>query len=137
MTEAGAPRHASGRLANGKVESHLEERAIEDAVIAACDRHEIAVVGYSPFGAGRSPPPTSAGGRVLAAIATRHGATARQVALAFLVRHETVFTIPKAASAAHALDNAGAGDLVLGEEDIRQIDAAFPRGAPRAGVPTL
>ena len=43
------------------------------------------MVGYSPFGHGRFPSDRSAGGRALAAVAARHGATPRQVALAFLV----------------------------------------------------
>lgn len=125
------------RIACNQVLYHLQERAVEHAVIPTCDRHQIAVVGYSPFGSGRFPEPKSAGGRVLDAIASRHGATARQVALSFLTRHETTFTIPKASSVKHALDNAPAGDLVLSEDDIRQIDAAFPLGPPRPGVPTL
>ena len=126
-----------GRVACNQVLYHLEERAVEHAVIPTCDRHQIAVVGYSPFGSGRFPSPKSAGGRVLAAIAARRGATANQVALAFLVRHETTFTIPKASSVKHALENAAAGDLVLDEADIRQIDAAFPLGPRRAGVPMI
>jgi len=125
------------RIACNQVLYHLEERAVEHAVIPACDRHQIAVVGYSPFGSGRFPSPNSAGGRVLAAVADRRGVTANQVALAFLVRHETTFTIPKASSAKHALENAAAGALVLDPEDIRQIDAAFPLGPRRPGVPTL
>ena len=65
-----------------------------------------------------------------------HGATARQVALAFLTRLEGAFAIPKAESEAHVRENAAAGDLRLTPEDIKAIDAAFPvREA--AGLPTL
>jgi diketogulonate reductase-like aldo/keto reductase len=55
----------------------------------------------------------------------------RQVALAFLVREEGTFTIPKAATAAHVADNAGAGDVELEADDRHRIDAAFPRGRRR------
>ena len=70
----------------------------------------------------------SPGGRVLADIAAAHEASPRQVALAFLTRAPSVLAIPKAARAAHALDNAGALALELGTNEIERIDAAFPRG---------
>lgn len=126
-----------GRVACNQVLYHLGERTIEHAVIPCCRRHDIAVVGYSPFGSGRFPVPGSAGGRVLAEIAEARGATPRQVALAFLVRAPGTFTIPKAARAEHAGENAGAGDLVLSEAELHRLDAAFPLGRPRRGVPIL
>lgn len=125
------------RLACNQLLYHLGERTIEHGAIPASVRHEMAVVGYSPFGSGRFPDPASAGGRVLAEIAAAHDATPRQVALAFLVREPGTFVIPKTSSAAHAEENAKAGDLELTETEIRRIDAAFPRGRRRRGVPTL
>ena len=126
----------AGRITCNQVLYHLEERTIEHAVIPWCVDRGVAVVGYSPFGSGRFPGPRSRGGRVLAEIAGAHGATPRQVALAFLVRSPGLFTIPKAAQAAHVAENAAAGDLVLSAEDVRRIDAAFPRG-PWRGLPIL
>lgn len=125
------------RIACNQVLCHLGERAIEHAVTPWCQQHGVAVVAYSPFGHGEFPKPTSPGGRVLADIAAAHGATARQVALAFLVRQAGVFTIPKAASAAHAEDNAGAGALVLSKAEIARIDAAFPRGPQPDYLPMI
>jgi len=126
-----------GKIACNQVLYHLEERAIEHAVIPICDEHGIAVVAYSPFGSGDFPSPASAGGRVLAGIAAAHGATPRQIALAFLLRYPSLFAIPKAARAEHAEDNAAAAEIELTEDDLRQIDEAFPRGRRRRGVPTL
>ena len=94
------------------------------------------MVGYSPFGSGRFAGARSRGGRVLVEIAAAHGATPRQVALAFLVRAPGLFTIPKAARAAHVAENAAAGELVLSAGDLARIDAAFPRGR-RRGLPIL
>src|SRR5258706_4817742 len=125
-----------GKLAANQVLYHLQERAIEHAVIPFCTEHEIAVVAYSPFGAGNFPSPGSAGGRLLAEIAKAHGATPHQIALAFLLRFPLLFAIPKAAKAEHAADNAGAAEIELGEDELRKIDAAFPRGPRRRGVPT-
>jgi len=125
------------RIACNQVLYHLRERSIEHAVIPWCRRHEIAVVGYSPFGSGRFSASTSRGGRALGQVARAHGSAPRQVALAFLVREPGLFTIPKASSVEHAVENAGAGDLVMSGEEVRRIDAAFPRARPRRGVPML
>ena len=135
---AGAIRIAGeGKIACNQVLYHLEERAIEHAVIPFCDEHGIAVVAYSPFGSGDFPSPASPGGRVLAAIAASHGASPRQIALAFLLRFSTVFAIPKASRAEHAAENAAAAEIELTGGELRRIDEAFPRGRRRRGVPTL
>jgi diketogulonate reductase-like aldo/keto reductase len=120
-----------GHPACNQVLYHLRQRKIEHDVLPWCERHGVAVVGYSPFGSGRFPGARSPGGRVLARIAAANGATPRQVALRFLVREPALFAIPKASSAAHVEDNAKAGALALSPAELAEIDAAFPR-APRA-----
>lgn len=125
------------RLACNQVLYHLEERAIEHAVLPWCEAHGVAVVAYSPFGHGQFPGPHTSGGRVLAQIAEAHGATPRQVALSFLTRRTALFAIPKAASAEHAAENAGAGELRLTGTELQAIDAAFPLGAPPRSLPML
>jgi diketogulonate reductase-like aldo/keto reductase len=132
-----ARRLAGDRIACNQVLYHLKERAIEHAVIPWCERHGVAVVAYSPFGHDRFPSPASAGGRLLQEIATAHGATPRQVALAFLARLESVFPIPKASTVQHAEENAAAGDLRLSDAEVARIDAAFPRGPRPRSLPML
>ncbi len=126
-----------GRIACNQVLYHLNERAIEHSVIPWCEAHDVAVVAYSPFGHSDFPEPQSAGGKVLQQIAARLGATPRQVALAFLTRWSSVFAIPKASSAAHAADNAGAGDVTLSESDIAALDRAFPLGREPRSLPMI
>src|SRR5262245_21169374 len=126
-----------GKVACNQVLYHLAERAIEHAVVPLCEKQGIAVVGYTPFGVRAFPPGGPAGAKVLGGIAEKHGATARQVALAFLTRRPALFAIPKSSQAAHTLENAGAGSLVLDDQDEAAIDAAFPLGKRRRGVPTL
>lgn len=126
-----------GHIACNQVLYHLQERAIEHAVIPWCERHGVAVVAYSPFGHDAFPSPRSAGGRALAAVAERHGATPRQMALAFLTRRPGVLAIPKAASAAHAADNAAALGLALDVTEIAAIDQAFPRGPEPRHLPII
>src|SRR3954463_3745039 len=113
-----------GRIACNQVLYHLQERAIEHAVLPWCEAHGVAVVAYSPFGHDSFPGPRTPGGQVLAEIAAAHGATPRQVALRFLVRRPSLFAIPKASDPDHVADNAGAGDLHLSETELARIDAA-------------
>lgn len=126
-----------GRIACNQVLYHLNERAIEHSVIPWCEAHDVAVVAYSPFGHDDFPEPQSASGKVLQQIAARLGATPRQVALAFLTRWSSVFAIPKASSAAHAADNAGAGDVTLSVSDIAALDKAFPLGREPRSLPMI
>jgi diketogulonate reductase-like aldo/keto reductase len=125
-----------GKIACNQVLYHLEERAIEHAVLPACRTHDVALVGYSPFGSGAFPE-RGPGRAALDAIAKTHGATARQVALAFLSRDPALFAIPKAARVPHVEEAAGAQSLRLTDAEIARIDAAFPRARRRPGVPTL
>jgi diketogulonate reductase-like aldo/keto reductase len=126
-----------GRIACNQVLYHLQERAIEHAVKPWCAQHGVAVVAYSPFGHNDFPSPRSKAGEVLQAIAKIHGATVRQVALGFLTRQPEVFAIPKASTADHAADNAAAGKLVLTDDEIAELDKAFPRGPKPRSLPML
>jgi diketogulonate reductase-like aldo/keto reductase len=96
-----------GHIACNQVLYHLEERAIEHAVLPWCEEHRVATVAYSPFGHENFPDPSSPG------------------------------TIPKASSAEHAADNAGAGALILTEAERARIDAAFPLGPRPRRLPML
>lgn len=126
-----------GRISCNQVLYHLRERAIEHAVIPWCEENGVAVVAYSPFGHDDFPAADSTPGKVLAEIAASHGATPRQVALAFLTRRDSVFAIPKAGRVTHIEDNAGALNLALSEAEIARIDAAFPRGRKPASLPMI
>jgi diketogulonate reductase-like aldo/keto reductase len=135
--EAAAAVAGAARIACNQVLYHLGERAIEHLVLPWCEAHDVAVVGYSPFGSGRFPAPRTAGARALAEIAAAHDATPRQIALSFLARSRLLFTIPKAARADHALENAASAALTLDGEEVAAIERAFPLGPRRRSVPTL
>lgn len=125
-----------GRMACNQVLYHLRERAIEHGVIPWCAAHGVAVVAYSPFGHDDFPE-DGAQGRLVAEIAAAHGATPRQVALAFLTRGAGVLAIPKAARVAHVEENAGGGSLMLTPADVARLETAFPRGPKGRGLPML
>ena len=66
---------------------------------------------------------------VLRVVGQRHGATASQVALAWLIARGGVMPIPKAVREPHLRANLAAADLVLNEADLSEIERRFP--APR------
>lgn len=108
-------------LACNQVLYHLRDREIEKALVPHCERTRIAVVGYTPL---------ARGGFMrgaVAEIAKRHGKTPRQVALNFLTRKPSLFTIPKATRPEHVRENAGALDFTLTPADISAIDAEHRR----------
>jgi diketogulonate reductase-like aldo/keto reductase len=128
----------AGHPACNQVLYHLQERAIEHAVLPWCRDHGTAVVAYTPFGQSTAPfDGHTRQCKALEHIAEAHGATARQVALRFLLRHPEMFVIPKASNIAHVTENAGAAALELSGEELAKIDAAFPRGKPRRGLPMI
>jgi len=105
------------RLACNQVLYHLRDRDIEKDVLPHCERKRIAVVGYTPL---------ARGGFMrgaVADVAKRLGKTPRQVALNFLTRRPSLFTIPKATSPEHVRENAGALGFTLSPKDLSAIDA--------------
>lgn len=121
-----------GAIACNQVLYHLGARTIEHRVIPWCEQHGVAVVAYSPFGSRGGFPTSSA----LDKLAARVGATPRQIALAFLTRRPQVFAIPKSSHKQHVDELAAADRVVLDDEAIAAIEAAFPLAAWR-GLPTL
>jgi len=117
------------RLACDQVLYHLEDRGIEVRLLPQCTQEQIAIVSYSPFGHGKFPGVHSAGGRLLAEIAARHGRTPRQVALNILTRHPNVFAIPKTTHPDRVKENAGAAGWKLSAQEMDGIDRAFPAPA--------
>lgn len=128
--QAALPNH---KLASNQVLYHLRERGIERKLLPHCQRHEIALVAYTPFGRDSFQRRGSAGAKVLAEAAKRNGRTVRQVILNFLTRLEGTFTIPKSSSIEHTRENAGGAGWTLPPEDVRAIDQVFP--APDRDVP--
>ena len=76
---------------------------------------------YSPIEQGRL-----LGRRELRVNASHYGATPAQVALSWLLRQDGIIAIPKAATAEHVRQNRAALDLDLSEQDLAELERAFP-----------
>ena len=122
-------------IACNQVLYHLGERTIESNEAAYCREHDIAIVGYTPFGRGDWM--DRAGARAIDEIARKRGVSPHAVILAFLTREPIVFVIPKSSTVTHVEENAAAGDLRLDAAEIAAIDEAFPVKRRRGGLPTL
>jgi len=123
------------RIACNQVLYHLGERSVESHEALYCADHDIAIVGYTPFGRGDWT--DRPGARVVEEIARKRGATPHAVILAFLTRQPINFVIPKSSTIAHVEENATGGDLRLDPAEIAAIDEAFPAKRRRGGLPTL
>jgi pyridoxine 4-dehydrogenase len=106
-------------------------RSGED-VLELCMEREIAFAAYFPLGSafgGR--PKQLAQDPAIAAVARRRGATATQVALAWLLaRYERMLLIPGTSSVEHLEENMAAGDVELDEQDVLELDGAIQVGDP-------
>lgn len=107
---------------------NLKERGIEFDLLPWSRRHGIPIMAYTPLGEGRL-----RHHKTLAEIARRHDATPTQVMLAWMTRQPGIIAIPKAGSLVHVEENARSLDLTLTEEDLHEIDQAFP--APTQKIP--
>ncbi len=115
--------------ATNQVLYHLGERGIEWDLLPWMRERRMPVMAYSPLGQGallRS--------RKLAAVASRHGATPAQLALAWLLCAPDVIAIPASADNRHVRANRAAADIALDVATRKALDVAFP--APR-GPSTL
>ena len=90
----------------------------DDAMVDECARQGIAYVPFFPLG-GFTPIQADA----LEKVAARHGATSRQVALAWLLRRSpAILIIPGTSSVRHLEDNVAVGAITLTDDDLTDLD---------------
>lgn len=111
--------------ATNQILYNLTRRGPETGLLSEMAAAGMPAMAYSPVEQGRLLRP-GPGLEALRAVATRHGATPAQVALAWTVRSGDVLAIPKSADPDRTRENAAALDLTLDADDLRALDAAFP-----------
>lgn len=70
-------------------------------------------------------------------VAQRHNASIFQIMLAFVARVPNAIALPKSASVAHVQHNLEGLTVHLSEEDLKQIDSAFPPPTQKAELDML
>jgi diketogulonate reductase-like aldo/keto reductase len=119
-------------VASNQILYNLGRRGPEWELIPWCQERSISIMAYTPLEQGRM-----LGNRALGEVAARHGASAAQVALAWLLRQDGMIVIPKATQPAHVRDNRAALDLALDTDDLALLDRAFPPPTGRTALGML
>ena len=112
---------AGDAVATDQVLYNLTRRGIECDLLPWCGERGLPIMAYSPIEQGRLLDDPA-----LHEVAGRHDATPAQVALGWVLRHDGVMAIPKAGTAAHVRENCGALQVELTQQDVDELDAAFP-----------
>jgi len=99
---------------------NLADRASEDVLVYA-EREGLGFIPWFPVATGKLARP----GGPLDSVATAHGATPAQLALAWLLRRSPVMLpIPGTKSVTHLEENVAAADLILTDDEFAALEAA-------------
>jgi diketogulonate reductase-like aldo/keto reductase len=105
---------------------HLGSRGIEYDLLPWQQEHGMPVMAYSPLAQAGSLRRELIQHPVVQQIADEHGAEPFQIMLSWCIRSGSVIAIPKASSVDHAKSNAQAAAIQLSEQQLQQLDEAFP-----------
>ncbi len=124
----GAAHDAGAGCATNQVYYSLSTRGPEFSLLPWMRARGMPLMAYSPIDQG-----ALAAAPVLRAVGERHGVTAAQVALAWVVSQDGVVAVPKAVRVDHLRDNLAAAQLVLDPDAIAELTRHF--SAPRRATP--
>lgn len=105
---------------------HVASRGIEFDLIPWLEEHKVPVMAYCPLAQAGDLKQGLYENPVLIRIADAHQCTVSNILLAFVIRSGNVVAIPRTANKHHALDNAKAWEVELTEDELHEIDQAFP-----------
>lgn len=104
-----------------QVAYNLSYRGTEFDLMPWCAERNVVLMAYSPLNEGSLP-----GHNTLIQIGERHNATAAQIALAWSIRNPNLLSIPKASTPKRVAENFKSLSIQLTEEDLNELDTAFP-----------
>jgi diketogulonate reductase-like aldo/keto reductase len=115
-------------VATNQVLYNLAHRGIEYGLIPSARKRGMPLMAYSPIEQGRL-----LRHKAVHAVAARHPATPAQIALAWILRQPDICAIPRSGNPAHILENFDALKVTLTQEDLADLERAFP--PPKKNVP--
>ncbi len=113
------------KIVSNQVEYSLVDRSIEEEIMPHCQKENITIIAYSPLGQGRISNGHGGPFKVLDEVARQTGKTRGQVALNWLLQHDSVVVIPKAINKTHVRENAQATRWKLSPENSKRLEEAF------------
>ena len=113
------------KIVSNQVEFSLIDRSVETRILQYCQEEGLTMIAYSPLGQGKIPRGRGSTFKVLDEIAGTLGKSRNQVALSWVLRHDSVVAIPKAADTDHVKENAEVAEWKLGSEDYQRLAKAF------------
>jgi diketogulonate reductase-like aldo/keto reductase len=120
-------------IATNQVLYNLLKRGVEWDVLPWMHKQHMPLMAYSPLESTPDEQSSLLRNAVLGKVAARHGVTPAQLAVAWLLHQPNLVVIPKAVQPQHVEQNRAAATIVLLEDDLRELDTAFP--PPRRATP--
>jgi diketogulonate reductase-like aldo/keto reductase len=108
-------------LVNNQVQINITKQDFIHESLSYYQNKGITVTAYSPLSHGGY---TNLEGDILKELdnlAKNHNATIQQIAIAWLINHNNIITIPKAFNIDHVIDNANTADILLSKEEIELL----------------
>lgn len=104
---------------------NIIDRTIEKGLLQYCQANKIAVIAYSPLARGLDRIRDCDPKRSLERLGRETGKTISQIVLNWCLCKEAVLVIPKGNSETHIIENCGASDWRLSEEQIHLLDQSL------------
>ena len=118
-------------VATNQVLYNLTRRGIEWDLLPWCRGRGMPAMAYTPIEQGRL-----LGHPTLRAVAERHSATPAQIALAWVLR-AGVIAIPRTRTLQHVRENRACVGIELTDQDLMQLDRAFPPPTAKRSLETI
>src|SRR5438876_1563459 len=113
------------KIVSNQVEFSLIDRSAETGILQYCQKEGLTLIAYSPLGQGKIPRGRGTSFKLLDEIARKLGKNRNQIALNWVLQHDSVVAIPKAADTDHVKENAEVAEWKLGREDYQRLAEAF------------
>jgi diketogulonate reductase-like aldo/keto reductase len=113
------------KIVSNQVEFSLIDRGVEAGILQYCQKEGLTLIAYSPLGQGKIPRGRGSAFKALDEIARKLGKSRNQVALNWVLQHDSIVAIPKTADTDHVKENAEVAEWKLPREDYEKLAKAF------------
>jgi diketogulonate reductase-like aldo/keto reductase len=109
-------------VVSNQVRYNLIDRSIERGLLRYCQDNRITIIAYSPLGRGLNRIFDCDPSHVIENLVRETGKSAAQIVINWCLCRDGIVAIPKGNTAEHILDNCGASDWRLSNEQLLRLD---------------